>query len=89
MDYEYLKSDRKRIEKKLDELNQKYMDIQHQNEINKIEERCNEISSHQGEDIKAKIWKDIYSDVLEIEKNVDFKKEYEKEKQKDKKKKKK
>lgn len=89
MDSEYLKSDTKRIEKKLEELNEKYADIQHQKEIDKIEERCKEISSVHGNDIKTEIWKEIYQDVLEIEKNLDFKKELEKMEKKEKKKQKK
>lgn len=89
MDYEYLKSDTKRIERKLQELNEKYTDIQHQKEIDRIEERCKEISSVQGNDLKKEIWKDIYQDVLEIEKNMDFKKELEKEEKERKKKEKK
>ena len=78
MEYEYLKSDTKRIEKKLEQLNKKYLDIEYQNELDKIEERCKEINTRSGDDLKAKIWGEIYKDVLELEKKSDSKKNYEK-----------
>jgi hypothetical protein len=84
MDYEYLKSDTKRIEKKLEELNQKYDDIEHKKELNKIEERCKEIISIADDDLKAEIWADIYKDVFEIEKKSYKKQKSEKKEKKDK-----
>jgi hypothetical protein len=84
MDYEYLKSDTKRIEKKLEELNQKYDDIEHKKELDKIEERCKEISNIADDDLKAEIWADIYKDVFEIEKKSYKKQKSEKKEKKDK-----
>lgn len=80
MDFEYLKSDNKRIEKKLEQLNQKYDKIQHQNELDKIEERSKQIHEGSGDNLKAQIWGDIYNDVLEIEKKTDIKPEKKKKK---------
>jgi hypothetical protein len=71
MDFEYLKSDTKRIEKKLEQLNQKYDEIQHQKELDKIKDRCEEINKSSDDNIKTQIWGEIYKDVLEIEKNTD------------------
>jgi len=71
MEFEYLKSDTKRIEKKLEELNKKYMDIERQKELDKIEERCKEINDSSADDLKAEIWGDIYKDVFELEKKAD------------------
>ncbi len=84
MDYEYLKSDTKRIEKKLEELNQKYDDIEHKKELDKIEERCKEISNSADDDLKAEIWADIYKDVFEIEKKSYKEQKSEKKKKSDK-----
>ena len=78
MEYEYLKSDTKRIEKKLEELKKKYLDIEYQKELDKIEERCKEINNSSGDNLKAEIWGEIYKDVLELEKKSDTKKNYEK-----------
>jgi len=75
MDFEYLKSDTKRIEKKLEQLNQKYDEIQHQKELDKIKDRCEEINKSSDDNIKTQIWGEIYKDVLEIEKNTDPKDE--------------
>ena len=36
MEFKYLKSDTKRIEKKLEELNRKYVDIEYQKEIDNL-----------------------------------------------------
>jgi hypothetical protein len=83
MEFEYLKSDTKRIEKKLDELNQKYLDIQHQKELDTIEARCKEINSTPDPDMKEEIWGQIYRDVLELEKKADKKKVSDKKKKKD------
>lgn len=47
MEFKFLKSDSKRIEKKLEQLNQEYLDIEHQKELDKIEERCKEIKKSQ------------------------------------------
>ena len=44
MEYDYLKSDSKRIEKKLEQLNQKYEDIEHKKELEKLEKRYEEIT---------------------------------------------
>jgi len=74
MEFEYVKSDTKRIEKKLEELNQKYDDIEHQKELDKLEERCKEIKNNLDDDFKAEIWSEIYKDVLELEKKADKKK---------------
>ncbi len=71
MEFDYVKSDTKRIEKKLEELNKKYMDIERQKELDKIEERCKEIKSNSANDLKAEIWGDIYKDVYELERKVD------------------
>jgi hypothetical protein len=71
MEYEYLKSDTKRIQKKLEQLNQEYDDIEHQKELDKIEDRCKEINNNSSDDLKAEIWGDIYKDVLELEKKTD------------------
>lgn len=84
MDYEYLKSDTKRIEKKLEELNQKYDDIEHNKELDKIEERCKEIINSADDDLKAEIWADIYKDVFEIEKKSYKEQKSEKKKKSDK-----
>ena len=78
MEYEYVKSDTKRVEKKLEELNKKYVDIEYQKELDKIEERCKEINNSSGDDLKSEIWGEIYKDVLELEKRSDSKKKYEK-----------
>jgi hypothetical protein len=83
MEFEYLKSDTKRIEKKLEQLNQKYLDIQHQKELDKIEARCKEINSAPDPDMKEEIWGQIYRDVLDLEKKADKKKVSDKKKKKD------
>ena len=54
MEYEYLKSDTKRIEKKLEELNKKYLDIEYQKELDKIEERCKEINTSSADNFKGR-----------------------------------
>jgi L-asparaginase/Glu-tRNA(Gln) amidotransferase subunit D len=84
MEYEYVKSDTKRIQKKLDQLNKKYDDIEHQKELDKIEERCKEINNNSSDDLKSEIWGEIYKDVLELEKKSDTKKKSEKKKKSDK-----
>ncbi len=80
MDFDYLKSDNKRIEKKLEQLNKKYNEIQHEKELEKLEERSKQINEGSGDNLKAKIWGDIYKDVLEIEKKTDIKPEKQKKK---------
>ena len=80
MDFDYLKSDNKRIEKKLEQLNKKYDKIQHQKELEKLEERSNQINEGSEDNLKAKIWGDIYKDVLVIEKKTDIKPEKKKKK---------
>jgi len=84
MEFEYLKSDTKRIEKKLEELNKKYMNIERQKELDKIEKRCNEINSSSANDLKAEIWGNIYKDVFELEKKADTKTKPDKKKKKNK-----
>lgn len=75
MDFDYLKSDTKRIEKKFEELNKKYDAIQHEKELERLAERSKEINEGSGDNLKAQIWGDIYRDVLEIEKKTDIKPE--------------
>jgi len=86
MEFDYLKSDTKRIQKKLEELNKKYSDIEQKNELDRIEERGNEIKLNEDDDFKKKIWADIYSDVLELEKNTVKKNKPQKKKKSDNKK---
>ena len=74
MEYDYLKSDNKRIEKKLEQLNQKYEDIENKKELEKLEKRYEEINNAPGSDLKKDIWGDIYKDVLELERKSDKKK---------------
>ena len=78
MEFKYLKSDTKRIEKKLEELNRKYVDIEYQKEIDNLEKRCEEINTNSDQDIKEEIWGQIYKDVLKLEKKSDSKKKFEK-----------
>jgi hypothetical protein len=78
MEFKYLKSDTKRIEKKLEELNRKYVDMEYQKEIDNLEKRCEEINTNSDQDIKEEIWGQIYKDVLELEKKSDSKKKFEK-----------
>ena len=78
MEFKYLKSDTKRIEKKLEELNKKYVDMEYQNEIDNLEKRCKEINTNSDLDIKDEIWGQIYKDVLKLEKKSDSKKKFEK-----------
>ena len=73
MDFEYLKSDTKRIEKKFEELNKKYDVIQREKELELLEKRSNEINEGSDDNLKTQIWGDIYKDVLEIEKKTDLK----------------
>lgn len=73
MDFEYLKSDTKRIEKKFEELNKKYDVIQREKELELLEKRSNEINEGSDDNLKTQIWGDIYKDVLEIEKKTDVK----------------
>jgi hypothetical protein len=73
MDFEYLKSDTKRIEKKFEELNKKYDTIQHEKELERLEKRSKEINEGSDDNLKTQIWGDIYKDVLEIEKKTDVK----------------
>lgn len=80
MDFDYLKSDTKRIEKKFEELNKKYDAIQHEKELEILEKRSNEINEGSSDNLKAQIWGDIYKDVLEIEKKTDIKPEKKKKK---------
>jgi hypothetical protein len=78
MQFKYLKSDTKRIEKKLEELNKKYVDMEYQKEIDNLEKRCKEINTNSDQDIKDEIWGQIYKDVLKFEKKSDSKKKFEK-----------
>ena len=78
MEYKYLKSDTKRVEKKLEELNKKYVDMEYQKELDNLEERCKEINSESDQDIKDEIWGQIYKDVLKLEKKSESKKKFEK-----------
>jgi hypothetical protein len=78
MEFKYLKSDTKRIEKKLEELNRKYVDMEYQKEIDNLEKRCEEINTNSDQDIKEEIWGQIYKDVLKLEKKSDSKKKFEK-----------
>ena len=78
MEFKYLKSDSKRIEKKLEELNRKYVDMEYQKEIDNLEKRCEEINTNSDQDIKEEIWGQIYKDVLKLEKKSDSKKKFEK-----------
>jgi hypothetical protein len=85
MELEYLKSDTKRIEKKLEELNKKYDDIERQKELDRLEERCREINaSSSDDDLKSKIWSEIYRDVFELEKKSKPESESKKKKKSDK-----
>jgi hypothetical protein len=77
MQFKYLKSDTKRIEKKLEELNKKYADMEYQKEIDSLEKRCEEINENKDQDIKDEIWGQIYKDVLKLEKKSDSKKKFE------------
>lgn len=78
MQFKYLKSDTKRIEKKLEELNKKYVDMEYQKEIDNLEKRCKEINTNSDQGIKDEIWGQIYKDVLKFEKKSDSKKKFEK-----------
>ena len=78
MEFKYLKSDTKRIEKKSEELNRKYVDMEYQKEIDNLEKRCKEINTNSDQDIKDEIWGQIYKDVLKLEKKSDSKKKFEK-----------
>jgi hypothetical protein len=78
MEFKYLKSDTKRIEKKLKELNRKYVDMEYQKELDNLEKRCKKINSNSDQDIKDEIWGQIYKDVLNLEKKSDSKKKFEK-----------
>ena len=78
MEFKYLKSDTKRIEKKSEELNMKYVDMEYQKEIDNLEKRCEEINTNSDQDIKEEIWGQIYKDVLKLEKKSDSKKKFEK-----------
>ena len=78
MEFKYLKSDTKRIEKKSEELNRKYVDMEYQKEIDNLEKRCKEINTNSDQDIRGEIWGQIYKDVLKIEKKSDSKKKFEK-----------
>ncbi|MGB7969003.1 MAG: hypothetical protein WCF28_05455 [Methanobacterium sp.] len=78
MEFKYLKSDTKRIEKKLEELNKKYVDMEYQKEIDNLEKRCKELNTDSDQDIKDEIWGQIYKDVLKLEKKSDSKKKFEK-----------
>lgn len=80
MDFEYLKSDTKRIEKKFEELNKKYDAIQHEKELERLEKRSSEINEGSDDNLKTQIWGDIYKDVLEIEKKTDYKSDKKKKK---------
>lgn len=73
MDFEYLKSDTKRIEKKFEELNKKYDVIQREKELELLEKRSKEINEGSDDNLKTQIWGDIYNDVLEIEKKTNVK----------------
>jgi hypothetical protein len=70
MTYEYLKSDEKRVEKKLEELNLKYLDMEHKKEFEQIEEKCKALNSKTNPNYRDKIWAQIYKDVLELEKKA-------------------
>ena len=78
MEFKYLKSDTKRIEKKLEELNKKYVDMEYHKEIDNLEKRCKELNTDSDQDIKDEIWGQIYKDVLKLEKKSDSKKKFEK-----------
>ena len=78
MEFKYLKSDTKRIEKKLEQLNKKYVDMEYQEELDNLEKRCEEINDNPDQDIKDEIWGQIYKDVLKLEKKSDSKKKFEK-----------
>jgi hypothetical protein len=78
MEFKYLKSDTKRIEKKLEQLNKKYVDMEYKEELDNLEKRCKEINDNQDQDIKDEIWGQIYKDVLKLEKKSDSKKKFEK-----------
>ena len=78
MEFKYLKSDTKRIEKKLEELNKKYVDMEYRKEIDNLEKRCEELNTNSDQDIKDEIWGQIYKDVLKLEKKSDSKKKFEK-----------
>ena len=78
MEFKYLKSDTKRIEKKLEELNKKYVDMEYKKEIDNLEKRCEELNTNSDQDIKDEIWGQIYKDVLKLEKKSDSKKKFEK-----------
>ncbi len=78
MEFKYLKSDTKRIEKKLEELNKKYVDMEYKKEIDELEKRCEEVNTNSDQDIKDEIWGQIYKDVLKLEKKSDSKKKFEK-----------
>jgi hypothetical protein len=78
MEFKHTKSDAKRIEKKLEQLNKKYADIEYQKELDKIEDRCKELNTKSNPDLNDEIWGQIYKDVLELEKKSDSKKKFEK-----------
>lgn len=78
MEFKYIKSDTKRVERKLEELNKKYVDMEYQKELDNLEKRCKEINSESDQDIKDEIWGQIYKDVLKLEKKSESKKKFEK-----------
>jgi hypothetical protein len=63
---EYLKKDQERIDKKLEELNLKLLDLEHKSELKEIENKYDAIKDKEG--FNDDIWADIYKDALDLEK---------------------
>ncbi|HMK54402.1 MAG TPA: hypothetical protein VK444_06435 [Methanobacteriaceae archaeon] len=68
MPLKYLEKDQKRIEKKMEELNEKLQDMEHENELKILEKKYESLKDKT--DLNDQIWSDIYRDVLELEKKV-------------------
>jgi len=68
MPLKYLEKDQKRIEKKMEELNEKLHDMEHENELKILEKKYESLKDKT--DLNDQIWSDIYRDVLELEKKV-------------------
>jgi ribonuclease HIII len=68
-----LENDQKRVDKKMEELYQKILELEHESEIQKIENKYNALKDK--EDPTDQIWAEIYNDALKLEKRSKYPKD--------------
>lgn len=71
MKKDYLKKDKERVDKKLEELNLKYADMQHEKAMEKLEDRYDDLTKlkiTENLNFRGRVLRKAYKDVIKLEK---------------------